>query len=113
MKLRIPCFNRTRALRAAPLLLTTLVVWSLAAQARSDDKPPAKKTTAAKVVPIAIADVKHAGPVDFQSEILPLLRHNCIACHNSTKAENHLVLETPQSILKGGESGAAVVPIRA
>ena len=38
------------------------------------------------------------------------MRHNCIACHNSAKAENHLILETPQSILKGGESGAAVVP---
>lgn len=63
-----------------------------------------------KVVPIPIADIKHAGPVDFQKEVLPLLRHNCIACHNSAKAENHLVLETPQSILKGGESGAAVVP---
>ena len=110
MKPRIPCFNFTRALRMAPLLLTTFLVWSLAAHARSDDKRPAKKAAAAKVVPIPIADLKHAGPVDFQSEILPLLRHNCIACHNSAKAENHLVLETPQSILKGGESGAAVVP---
>ena len=54
--------------------------------------------------------MKHAGPVDFQTEVLPVLRRNCIACHNSAKAENHLVLETPQSILKGGESGPAVVP---
>ena len=38
-----------------------------------------------------------------------MLRRSCIACHNSTKAENHLVLETPQTILKGGESGPAVV----
>jgi WD40 repeat protein len=72
--------------------------------------PAAKTKPTVKVVPIAIAEIKHSGPVDFQAEVLPLLRHNCIACHNSAKAENHLVLETPQSILKGGESGAAVVP---
>ncbi|HTM52779.1 MAG TPA: c-type cytochrome domain-containing protein [Pirellulales bacterium] len=60
--------------------------------------------------PIAIAAVKHDGPVDFKKEILPLLTKNCVACHNAKKAENSLVLETPQSILKGGDSGPAVVP---
>jgi WD40 repeat protein len=60
--------------------------------------------------PIAIADVKREAPVDFQKEILPLLNKNCVACHNTKKAENSLVLETPQSILKGGDSGPAVVP---
>ena len=59
---------------------------------------------------IPIAELKRDRPVDFQAEILPVLRRSCIACHNSTKAENHLVLETPQTILKGGESGPAVVP---
>jgi hypothetical protein len=33
----------------------------------------------------------------------------CINCRTK-KAENSLVLETPQSILKGGDSGPAVVP---
>ncbi|MGB0581202.1 MAG: c-type cytochrome domain-containing protein, partial [Limisphaerales bacterium] len=48
--------------------------------------------------------------VDFEKEILPILRANCLACHNTTKAKADLNLETPQLILKGGDSGPAVVP---
>ncbi len=58
---------------------------------------------------IAIADIKHEGEVDFEKEVLPLLRKKCLACHNTTEAESDLVLETPQAILKGGNEGAAVV----
>ncbi|MCA9175588.1 MAG: hypothetical protein KDB14_13980, partial [Planctomycetales bacterium] len=59
--------------------------------------------------PIPIAEVKHDGPVDFEKEVLPILRKNCLACHNSTTAESELVLETPQSILKGGADGPGAV----
>lgn len=65
---------------------------------------------AADEKPIAIADVKHAGPVNFEKEILPILTKNCLACHSATKAESGLVLETPQTILKGGDSGPGVTP---
>jgi WD40 repeat protein len=58
---------------------------------------------------IEIAQIKHKGPVDFEKEILPILQRNCLACHNTTDAESDLVLETPQSILKGGAEGPAVV----
>ncbi|MEX2114478.1 MAG: c-type cytochrome domain-containing protein, partial [Pirellulales bacterium] len=60
--------------------------------------------------PIAIAEVTHEGPVDFEKEILPILAKSCTACHNASAAESDLVLETPQTILKGGLSGPAVVP---
>ncbi len=60
--------------------------------------------------PIPIADVKRDTPVDFERDILPLLKRSCLACHNRTKAESGLVLETPEAILKGGDSGPAVVP---
>ncbi|HVX10225.1 MAG TPA: c-type cytochrome domain-containing protein [Pirellulales bacterium] len=63
-----------------------------------------------KVIPIA--EVKRDTPVDFQKEVLPLLKKNCVACHNATKAESGLVLETPQSIIKGGDGGPAVVPMK-
>ena len=59
--------------------------------------------------PIAIAELKRDTPVNFEKEILPILAKNCTACHNTKKAESSLVLETPQSILKGGDSGPAVV----
>ncbi len=59
---------------------------------------------------IPIADLKRQTPVDFQTEILPVLRNNCLPCHNQTKAKAHLVLETPETILKGSDSGPVVVP---
>ena len=59
---------------------------------------------------LPIAKVKHSGPVEFEREILPVLRNNCLACHNQTKAKGGLILETPQTILKGGDSGPSVVP---
>lgn len=61
------------------------------------------------VAAITVADVRHEGPVDFEKEILPILRRNCLACHSATDAEADLVLETPESILKGGETGPGAV----
>ena len=59
---------------------------------------------------IPIAEVNRDAPVDFEREILPLFKKNCVACHNATKAESGLVLETPQTMIKGGDSGPAVTP---
>lgn len=63
-----------------------------------------------KVEPITIADVKRSKPVDFGAEIIPVFQKNCLACHNAKDAKGDLVLETPLTILKGGETGPAVVP---
>jgi len=48
-------------------------------------------------------------PVRFQDEILPVLAANCTACHNGKIHEGGLVLDTVAAILKGGDSGPAVV----
>jgi WD40 repeat protein len=47
---------------------------------------------------------------DFDKDVLPLLKKNCLACHSSNKAKADLVLETPALMRKGGESGPAIVP---
>lgn len=60
--------------------------------------------------PIPIAELKRDTPVDFEKEVLPALTKSCLACHNANTAESSLVLETPQSIANGGDSGPAVVP---
>ena len=49
-------------------------------------------------------------PVEFANEIAPILRANCVACHNEKKTSGSLNLESPQMIQKGGEQGPAVVP---
>lgn len=67
-------------------------------------------TTIACADPIAISEIKRAEAVDFEKEVLPILRNKCLACHNATLAESDLSLETPQLILKGGGEGPSVVP---
>ncbi len=69
----------------------------------------AEPDTAKGLQPISIAETKRSDAVDFERDILPMLKNNCLACHNQTKAKADLILETPQTILKGGESGPAVV----
>ena len=58
---------------------------------------------------ISIDVPRRSKPVDFGTEIAPILRINCVACHNEKKSSGSLVLESPQTILKGGEQGPAVV----
>src|SRR5947209_9889008 len=65
-----------------------------------------------KYKPIVIAKIERKTPVDFEKEILPVLKNNCLACHNKTTTKAGLILETPQDILKGGDSGKVVVPKR-
>lgn len=64
---------------------------------------------AAVSAPIEIAEIKRDTDVEFEKEILPLFRRNCLACHSATEAQGDLVLETPAAILKGGSDGPAVV----
>ena len=51
--------------------------------------------------------------MDFEANILPILKRNCLSCHNQTDAEGDLVLETPATILKGGEDGPVITPHKA
>jgi WD40 repeat protein len=60
--------------------------------------------------PIMIEAVKLDRAADFKIDILPILKTNCLACHNAKDKEGELVLETPADMLKGGENGPAVVP---
>ena len=59
---------------------------------------------------LQVADINRKDPVNFQSEILPILRNNCLPCHNRTRAKAEIILETPQDMLKGNDDGAIVVP---
>jgi len=60
--------------------------------------------------PLKIAKISTDKKVDFGKEIYPFLRKNCLACHNTTKAKAKLNIETPELMIKGGDTGAAIVP---
>ena len=60
--------------------------------------------------PRAIEKIERKEPVQFEKEILPILRANCVACHSSSKSRGDVNLESAEAILKGGEDGPIVVP---
>lgn len=67
------------------------------------------------IVSIAILSVafcaipgQSQNPIYFEDAIAPIFRKNCVACHNAKIAEGGLNMETPASLLKGGDSGATI-----
>lgn len=61
------------------------------------------------VLVVSIASLASADPVDFAHDIVPLLRKHCGKCHTGAKAQGGFSFNTRNSLLKGGESGKAVV----
>lgn len=63
---------------------------------------------------LLFATAVHCGATDvpqspsFSSDVLPILRNNCIACHNAKQTEGGLNLESVDGILAGGDSGEMV-----
>jgi len=52
----------------------------------------------------------HAGEESLlERDVLPILTKNCMGCHGGLKQEGGLDLRTMPSMLKGGESGPAIV----
>lgn len=50
-----------------------------------------------------------SAPVDFASQIQPLLEVKCLECHNPDKVKGDLLMHTAEAVLKGGESGPGLV----
>jgi hypothetical protein len=46
----------------------------------------------------------------FEKDVLPLLNARCLKCHGAEKPKGRLDLRTRAGMLKGGESGPALVP---
>ncbi|MBK8092920.1 MAG: hypothetical protein IPK32_13280 [Verrucomicrobiaceae bacterium] len=51
-----------------------------------------------------------AADLDFYRDVYPFLKTNCISCHNKTTTKADLNMETPELMIRGGESGASIVP---
>ncbi|WP_149304973.1 c-type cytochrome domain-containing protein [Pareuzebyella sediminis] len=46
----------------------------------------------------------------FEDVLMPMLDARCISCHNSDKQKGELLLTSFENMMKGGESGQAIVP---
>ena len=51
-----------------------------------------------------------AAPIDYDQQIRPFLKDNCIACHNKTTTKGGLNMETPELMAKGGDSDVGIIP---
>lgn len=60
--------------------------------------------------PIQPVEPKLDREVEFYRDIFPILENKCLACHSAAVKEGDLILESAESVVKGGGSGAAVVP---
>ena len=80
------------------LVLGLIGVANLWAQG-SDPKAPLKKAK--------------ADAVNYYRDIEPILKENCVSCHQASMAAGGLRLDAPENLLQGGASGKAVVPGKA
>ncbi|MBL8830039.1 MAG: hypothetical protein JNM18_23875, partial [Planctomycetaceae bacterium] len=56
------------------------------------------------------ASAVDAEPIVFERHLAPIIQAQCVECHNSKTHKGELDLSTRAGVLKGGESGATVVP---
>ncbi len=49
-------------------------------------------------------------PVSFISDVAPILKENCFACHDSKKRKGKLDMTTYESLRKGGDKDEPIVP---
>ncbi len=61
------------------------------------------------IAPVSFS-AKADGRVDYLTQIKPILAARCYACHGALKQESGLRLDTAALAIKGGDSGAAIVP---
>ena len=54
--------------------------------------------------------VKAASVPSFNADIAPILQKNCLACHTSSTKMGGLVMDSYDSLIKGGTHGAVIVP---
>ncbi|HUS08527.1 MAG TPA: c-type cytochrome domain-containing protein, partial [Bryobacteraceae bacterium] len=53
------------------------------------------------------------GQPNFSSEVAPLLKDKCVACHGPAQQMAALNLSSSEALLKGGQNGPSVIPGKA
>lgn len=60
--------------------------------------------------PSAETDEEGGAPVDFVSDVKPILQTHCISCHNDEHLFGDLNLMSRASAMRGSKSGPVIVP---
>ena len=61
----------------------------------------------AESIPVQVPELGRE--VSFEQDILPIFQRSCLACHGSGDEAGELVLESPQAMIDGGDSGPGLV----
>ena len=72
--------------RIALMAAVAVILGTLTGPLRGDDA----------ALPVSVPE--RETPVEFGRDIQPILKRNCVACHNGSEAEASLILESPESI---------------
>ena len=59
---------------------------------------------------LCISTAALAADLEYYRDVYPFLKANCISCHNKTTTKADLNMETPELMIKGGESGPSIIP---
>lgn len=86
-------------LAKSPILLLALWAWIPAATLQAEG--------------LQVSKLDRKTEINFNKEIYPFFKRNCLACHNNKKAKAKLVLESASDIRKGSADGPVVVPGKA
>jgi hypothetical protein len=64
----------------------------------------------AVLVGSSVAFAQAAKPVSFINDVAPILKENCLACHDAKKKSGKYDMSTYEKILAGGSGGEPIVP---
>ena len=114
---------KTAILLLAYLALVVGVAPAADAKKKKQPLPPAKPAPASAAKPASPAAPTGKAPAApatltadqsafFENKIRPILAGQCLKCHSAAegKVKAGLALDTREGVLKGGDSGPAVVP---
>src|SRR5438552_4022459 len=93
--------GRRLVLTSAVLFLGMAMAWAAA---------PAQPKPAAKPVAGDHSAKMARGLEIFKKHVRPVLVQQCVQCHSGDKVESGLDLTTREALLKGGDTGPAVLP---
>ena len=85
--------------RAASIAVVLSAAWAAPARAQYSSAPVPVKAGAAKVE-----------PVDYDTQVRPILSARCFGCHGPRQQQSGLRLDLRQNALRGGDYGVVIVP---
>ena len=73
-------------------------------------RPVRTALSATVLLALVVCPCRSGESVDFESQVFPLLKSRCVACHGGKKVEGGLRLDIRRLALRGGDSGVAIRP---